>query len=252
MAKLRRDFLIPELQGAMRESGVEATVVVQARQSMEETAWLLDLAMRHQSILGVIGWIPLADPEATRHLERFAQNPRLKAIRHVLHDEPDDCYVLRDDFNRGVSLLLSYGLTYDILIFEHHLPQTIEFVDRHPNQLFVVDHLAKPRIREKLISPWRENLQELSKRANVYCKVSGMATEADWETWTTDSLHSYFDVALSAFGPKRLMFGSDWPVLTLAGGYARWMSAFRSLICELSVSEQEDICGGSAIAAYRL
>jgi L-fuconolactonase len=158
----------------------------------------------------------------------------------------------RDDFNRGVSLLGSLGLAYDILIFERHLSQTIAFVDRHPAQIFVIDPIAKPRIRDGVISPWRENMTELAKRENVYCKVSGMTTEADWNTWTPDSLRPYFDVVLAAFGPRRLMFGSDWPVSILAGGYEKWMSTFRSFIDELSPDEQEWICRGSAIYVYRL
>ncbi len=252
MTGLRRNFLVPELEHVMRESGVEGTVAVQARQTTEETEWLLDLAARHPFILGVVGWVPLGELDAAPILERFAQHPRLKAVRHVLHDEPDDFYMLRADFNRGVRMLHGYGLAYDILIFERHLPQTIEFVDRHPEQIFVVDHIAKPRIRDGMLSPWQERIRELAKRENVYCKVSGMATEADWKTWTTDLLRPYFDVVLSAFGPKRLMFGSDWPVLTLAGNYKTWMNTFRSFVCELSPDEQESIYRGTASAAYRL
>lgn len=252
MTGLRRNFLVPELEHVMRESGVEGTVAVQARQTTEETEWLLDLAARHPFILGVVGWVPLGELDAAPILERFAQHPRLKAVRHVLHDEPDDFYMLRADFNRGVRMLHGYGLAYDILIFERHLPQTIEFVDRHPEQIFVVDHIAKPMIRDGVLSPWQERIRELAKRENVYCKVSGMATEADWKTWTTDLLRPYFDVVLSAFGPKRLMFGSDWPVLTLAGNYKTWMNTFRSFVCELSPDEQECIYRGTASAAYRL
>ncbi len=252
MTALRRDFLIPELEQVMRESGVEGTIAVQARQTTEETEWLLDLAVRHPFILGVVGWVPLVDPDVGSYLERFVQRTKLKAVRHVLHDEPDDSYMLRDDFNRGVSQLRNFGLAYDILVFERHLPQTLEFVDRHPGQIFVIDHIAKPRIREGVVSPWRERMMELAKRENVYCKVSGMATEADWKSWTPDGFRPYFDVVLSAFGTKRLMFGSDWPVLTLAGGYGKWMSTFRSFIAELSPNEQESICRSSAIAAYGL
>ncbi len=252
MSGLRCDFLIPELQQVMQESGIEGTVAVQARQSIEETEWLLQLAAGHPFILGVVGWFPLAAPDAGSYLERFARHSRLKAVRHVLHDEPDGFYMLREDFNRGISLLRDYELTYDMLIFERHLPQALGFVDRHPSQVFVVDHIAKPRIREGLLSPWRERIQELAKRENVYCKISGMVTEADWDSWTADKLRPYFDVVLSAFGPKRLMFGSDWPVLTLAGGYKRWMKTFRSFIGELSANEQDRICRGSAIDAYRL
>lgn len=251
-ASLRRDFLIPELEQVMHASGVEGTVAVQARQMTEETAWLLELATRHPIILGVVGWVPLVDAKVKVELERFAQSPRLKGVRHVLHDEPDDNYMLREDFNRGVSLLKNYSLRYDILIFERHLPQTLAFVDRHPGQVFVVDHMAKPRIKDKIISPWKEKMHELAKRENVYCKVSGMATEADWNHWTADDLRPYFDVVLSAFGPMRMMFGSDWPVVTVAGGYKKWMDTFLSFIHLLSGDEQRAICRETAIAAYGL
>lgn len=252
MKALRRDFLMPELEGVMRETGVTGTVAVQARQTVEETEWLLDLAAQHPPILGVVGWVPLIERGVATVLERFARHPRLKAVRHVLHDEPDDFYMLRADFNRGIGMLCDYKLAYDILIFERHLPQTVQFVDRHPDQVFVVDHIAKPRIREGVLSPWRERMKELARRENVYCKISGMATEADWETWTPDMLRPYFDVALSTFGPGRLMFGSDWPVLTIAGGYQRWVKTFRSFISELSTDEQESICRRTAVNAYRL
>lgn len=249
---LRRDFLIPELQQVMRESGVEGTVAVQARQMTEETAWLLQLARAHPFLLGVVGWVPLVDAQVDADLERFAESPRLKGVRHVLHDEADDDYMLREDFNRGVSLLKKYGLRYDVLIFERHLPQTITLVDRHPGQVFVLDHIAKPRIKDGIISPWKEQMQELAKRENVYCKVSGMVTEAEWEHWSAEELRPYFDVVLSAFGPKRLMFGSDWPVVTVAGGYKKWMTVFLSFIRRLSGDEQRAICRETAIAAYGL
>jgi L-fuconolactonase len=252
MTVLRRDFLVRELERVMRESHIEGTVAVQARQTIAETEWLLELAARHSYILGVVGWVPLTEIDAGPILERLTQQPRLKAVRHVLHDEPDDFYMLRSDFNRGIGMLPSFGLAYDILIFERHLPQTMEFVDRHPRQIFVIDHIAKPRIRDGILSPWRERIRELAKRENVYCKISGMATEADWKTWTSESLRPYLDVVLSAFGPGRLMFGSDWPVLTLAAEYKVWMNTFQSFISELSPDEQESICRGTAIAAYRL
>lgn len=252
MGSLRRDFLIPDLESVMRESGVEGTIAVQARQTMEETEWLLDLAARHPFVLGVVGWVPLCAPDAQAHLDRFAHHPALKAVRHVLHDEPDDCFMLRDDFNRGVSLLQGRGLVYDILIFERHLPQTLEFVDRHPGQIFVVDHIAKPRIKEGVLSPWKENIAELARRENVCCKVSGMATEAGWNSWSAASLRPWFDVVLAAFGPQRLMFGSDWPVLTLAGTYRQWVDAFGSFIAELSADEQDRIGRRTATTAYRL
>lgn len=252
MGALRRNFLMPDLAQVMRESEVEGTVAVQARQTTEETEWLLELSKSHGAIRGVVGWVELAGNRAGDQLARFAANRKLKAVRHVLHDEPDDNYMLRADFNRGISLLREYGLVYDLLIFERHLPQTIQFVDQHPNQVFVLDHIGKPRIREGALSPWRENIGELAKRENVFCKVSGMATEADWSSWSTADLRPYFDEVLSAFGPKRLMFGSDWPVVTLAGSYKTWVAAYRELIAELSPGEQERIGRGTAIVAYRL
>jgi L-fuconolactonase len=252
MVSLRRDFLPPDLDNVTQESGVTGTVVVQARQTPEETEWLLDLAARHPLLLGVVGWAPLAAPDVAGELDRWAADPKLKAVRHVLHDEPDDSYMLREDFNRGVSLLHARGLAYDILIRERHLPQTLAFVDRHPRQIFIVDHIAKPSIREGILSPWKENLIDLGRRENVYCKLSGMVTEADWHQWSLAQLRPYFDAALTAFGPSRLMFGSDWPVLTLAGGYRRWVDTFLAFIAQLSKNEQEQICAGTARRAYRL
>lgn len=252
MGSLRRDFLIADLQSVCRASGVQGSVVVQARQTLAETEWLLQLAQECALIRGVVGWVPLIENRVESTLERLSQNPRLRGVRHVLHDEADDDYMLREDFHRGVDRLPSHNLTYDILIFERHLPQTILFVDRHPNQVFIVDHVAKPRIREGILSPWKENIRELARRENVYCKVSGMATEAAWNTWTREELVPYFEAVLSAFGPERLMFGSDWPVLTLAGSYNRWADTVQWLVSELSADEQQRIFSGTAVEAYRL
>lgn len=252
MIALRQNYLLPELEQVTRASGVTGTIAVQARQTLEETESLLQMAAANPLLQGVVGWVPLIAPNVPDDLDRFAADPRLKGVRHVLHDEQDDFYMLRDDFNRGVSLLASRGLAYDILIFEKHLPQTLTFVDRHPNQIFVVDHIAKPKIRAGELSPWQKNLAELARRENVYCKISGMATEADWTAWTQEQLRPYFDAVLQAFGPSRLMFGSDWPVLTLAGSYQRWVETFRWFIADLSPHEQEQIGRGTAIRAYRL
>jgi L-fuconolactonase len=249
---IRRDFLPEDLEPELRAAGIAGAVSVQARQTLDETAWLLDLAGRHAFLRGVVGWVPLADPGAAGALERFAGRTKLKGVRHLLQDEPDDDYMLRPDFNAGVGRLHRCQLAYDILIFERHLPQTVRFVDRHPNQVFVLDHIAKPRIRERALSPWRENVAELAKRGNVYCKLSGMATEADWQTWRPEDLRPYFDTVLEAFGPKRLMFGSDWPVLLLAGAYQGWHAVAAEMISALSSSERAWIMGGAAEEAYRL
>ncbi len=252
MENIRRDFLIPELHSVTREAGVTGTVAVQARQTIGETEWLLGLARDNELIRGVVGWVPLIDADVAKHLERFSGNRKLKGIRHVLHDESDDFYMLRDDFNRGISLLNDFGLRYDILIFERHLLQTIQFVDRHPKQLFIVDHIAKPRVKDRVRSSWEAEIAELARRDNVYCKLSGMATEANWKGWTESDLRPYFDTVLAAFGPDRLMFGSDWPVILVACSYKCWADTVRSWIAELSPAEQLSIMGGTAKMAYSL
>ena len=248
---IRRDFLPEDLEPLMHHFGIEGTVAVQARQTLEETTWLLGLGEKHPLIRGVVGWVPLTDGAGVkRSLQQFAGNRRLRGVRHVIHDEPDPRYILRKDFNEGVSALREFGLRYDILIFERHLPAAIEFVDRHPNQTFVLDHVAKPRIKDKIMSPWDRNMRELAKRQNVYCKLSGMVTEADPQRWTPADLRPYIDVVLAAFGPRRLMYGSDWPVMLLAGDYARWYGTVTNAIAKLSKAEQDRIMGGTAAEAY--
>ena len=251
-ALIRRDFLPPHLREEIDAVGIDGVVSVQARQSLEETAELLRYSDQYEFMRGVVGWAPLVNPSVKGDLERFSQHPKLKGVRHVLQDEPDDHYISRDDFNLGVAELRRFNLAYDILIFERHLPQTIEFVDRHPNQVFVLDHMAKPRIKDNLITPWRENISELARRPNVSSKISGMVTEADFENWTEAQLQPYLETVLQAFGPSRLMFGSDWPVCLLACGYERWFEIVSRFIGRLSSAEQERILGGTAAEVYRL
>lgn len=251
MAVLRRDYLAADLKAQLDLAGVSQAISVQARQSPQETDFLIDLAARHDFLPAVVGWLPLIDPAIEALLDSYTNKAKLKAFRHVLQDEADDHYIQRPDFNRGIAALRNRWV-YDILIFERHLPQTIHFVDRHPNQTFVLDHIAKPRIKDGLLSPWRENLSELARRPNVYCKLSGMATEADWSHWTADQLKPYFEVALEAFTPRRLMFGSDWPVLRLAGEYSQWANLVRQWVAPLSDAEQQRILEGTAREAYRL
>jgi L-fuconolactonase len=236
----------------MHYFGIEGTVAVQARQSLEETTWLLDLAAKHPIMRGVVGWVPLTEGAGVkRHLDRFASNPKLRGVRHIIQDEADPRYILRTDFNTGVHALLDYKLRYDILIFERHLPAAIQFVDRHPKQVFILDHVAKPRIKEKILTPWDRNMRELAKRQNVYCKLSGMITEAGSD-WTPEHLQPYIDIVLGAFGPKRVMYGSDWPVMLLAGDYARWFGTVSNAIGKLSKAEQDRIMGGTAAEAYEI
>ena len=252
MSILRRDFLPADLKSEISKSQIEGVVSVQARQSLVETEWLLDLADRNDFIRGVVGWVPLISPRVRSELERFADRFKLKAVRHVLQDETDDDYMLRDDFNRGIASLEDFDLCYDILIFERHLPQTIRLVDRHPDQVFILDHIAKPKIKSTELSPWRENLRELAGRPNVYCKISGMVTEADWKHWTAAQLRPYIDVALDAFGPDRLMFGTDWPVCLVASTYERWHRFVAECTESLAPAEQDRIMGLTAVEAYGL
>ncbi len=252
MRVIRRDFLPEHLKAEIATAGVDGVVSVQARQSLTETLWLLDFARQHDFIKGVVGWVELISPKVGADLERFAANPKLKSVRHVVQGEPDDNFILRDDFNRGIRELRKFNLAYDILIFERHLPPTIRFVDAHPDQVFVLDHIAKPRIKDDAFEPWNKQLRELARRPNVYCKASGMVTEADYTTWTEAQVRRYFDAALDAFGPQRLMFGSDWPVCLVACGYARWHQLVSSWISKLSPAEQARILGGTAVEAYKL
>jgi L-fuconolactonase len=252
MALLRRDFLPEDLQPEIQRSGIDGVISVQARQSLEETSWLLDLAASHSYIRGVVGWVPLTDGNLQKILESLAPSGRLKSVRHVLQGEPDDRYMLRSDFNRGISLLKDFQLAYDILVFERHLPYALEFVRQHPQQIFVLDHVAKPRIRDRIVSPWRENVRELAKFPNVHCKVSGMVTEAHYTSWKEEDLVPYFGTVLEAFGPSRLLFGSDWPVCLVAASYGTWIALVRRQIAKLSGSEQSAILGGTAARVYRI
>jgi L-fuconolactonase len=252
MERLRRDFLPDDLRATTAEIGITGTIVVETERSTEETLWLSQVAATNDLICGVVGWVPLTSPAIVSELERIASLPKVKAVRHPIHDESDDQFVLRHDFNRGVATLKQFDLRYDILIFEKHLPATIQFVDGHPNQVFILDHVAKPRIRDRVLSPWKENLRELARRPNVYCKISGMVTEADWHTWSNECLSPYIETVLEAFTPKRLMFGSDWPVVTLASTYRQWIGTVRSAIGQLSATEREWILARTAIEAYGL
>ena len=252
MEKIRRDFMPADLKKNIDRTDVTVVISVQARQKLEETNWLLSLASENDFISGVVGWFPLADPEIEAILERYSENKNLKGVRHVLQDEPDPYYMLRKDFNRGICLLPRFSLIYEILIYEHHLPQTITFVDKHPNQIFVLDHIAKPLIRENVLSPWKENITELARRENVFCKISGMVTEADHHHWNENQLKPYFEIVLDSFGPSRLMFGSDWPVCLLACGYEQWVEIIYRFIASLSPDEQKQIWEENARNVYNL
>ncbi len=249
MALLRRDYLPEHLQPEMEAAGIEGTVAVQVRQSVEESRWLLALADGHQFIRGVVGWAPLAAPGVDAVLESLAANGRFKGVRHILQDEPANNLMESSAFQGGVAALRRHSLSYDILIHERHLGQAIRFVDHFPNQVLILDHMAKPGIKNGAMEPWRTRLREIALRPNLYCKLSGMVTEADWSQWQPSNLRPYFDHALECFGPKRLMFGSDWPVALTASSYRRW---YETVVGWLSESERARIMGGTAVEAYRL
>jgi len=252
MEALARDFLPVDLHEEMQTCGIDGSVAVQASQTVEETDWLLELAEGSSFIRGVVGWAPIASAEFPSVLERWRGNSLLKGLRHVIQDEPDDDFINRKDFNAGIATLAGSKLVYDILIYERHLPAAIQFVDRHPNQIFVLDHIAKPRIKDRVVEPWRRNMFELARRGNVYCKLSGMVTEGDWTNWSIEDLRPYFDAALEAFGPRRLMVGSDWPVCLLACPYRKWFEMLGDFLKELSGAERELIFGEVATKIYSL
>ena len=253
MGVLKRDFLVAELQEATSGTGVEGAVSVQARQSIDETKWLLGLASESPFVRGVVGWVPLAGDSIQQVLDSLADAKDLKAVRHVVQDEPDDEFLLRSDFNRGIELLQPRGLVYDILIYARQLPASIQFADKHPDQVFVLDHIAKPVIqREQYDKTWEVNFRELAKRPNVYCKFSGVATEVRDESWDLATIRPYWEVALEAFGTNRLMYGSDWPVCLVRSQYVQWVQVVEELAKDLSRDEKAAFWSQNCSRAYGL
>jgi L-fuconolactonase len=253
MTPLRRDYLPEDLAPHLAEADIEGVIAVQAQQTVDETRWLLTLAASNPTVRGVVGWAPLVDDGVGDVLGELAQDHRLKGIRHILHDEPDDRYMLRDDFNRGIARLAAHRLIYDVLIFAKHLPAALELVDRHPNQPFVVDHIAKPTIAaDGFDAAWASNLRELARRPHVTCKLSGVVTEVREASWTPSLIAPYVETALEAFGAGRILFGSDWPVCLLRCGYAEWVGAVSGFVAQLSHAEQQAIMGENAARVYGL
>ena len=249
---LRRDFLPADLAPLLQEAGFDGTVAVQARELVVETDWLLGLADATPWILGVVGWVDICAPDAEPLVERYAAHPKLKGLRLLIHDRPDPEFAVSPVHVRGIGWLARHGLTYDLLLKPQHLGPATRLVDRFPGQQFVVDHIAKPDIAGGRLSPWREDIRELARRPNVFCKVSGLVTEADWATWTTTQLTPYLDVVLEAFGPARLMAGSDWPVSTCAASYGRTMQVALDWSRQLGPSERADVLGGTCSRFYGL
>jgi len=241
MEVLARDRLPADLNPLLEENGIEGTIAVQARQVIEETESLLAMAEEYDFIRGVVGWVDLRSPNVEAQLEQFKDRVKLVGVRHVVQDEPDEKFVLRDDFMRGIGKLKAYDLVYDILIFPHQLATNIELVKRFPEQVFILDHIAKPNIKDEQMSPWESDIKKLASFENVSCKISGMVTEADWHNWSAEDFRPYMEVVLEAFGAKRLTIGSDWPVCTVAGEYGSVVSIAADFIAQLSDNEQKAI-----------
>ena len=253
MGVLRHDFLPAALRLETEAVHIEGVVSVQARQSVLETEWLLEQSAGQSWIQGVVGWLPLAEPTIGDYLDRFRDQRKLKGLRHVIQDERDDGFMAGADFNRGIRAMKDCGWTYDILIYGRQLPFAIPFVDQHPEQVFVLDHIAKPTIQnEELDESWERGFRELAKRPNVFCKFSGVVTEVRGNGWTIQQIQPYWEAALDAFGTSRLMFGSDWPVCLLKASYTDWFAAINTLASKLSQAEQENFWAKNAIRAYGL
>jgi L-fuconolactonase len=254
MAVLRRDHFPEELAGLTARAGVHGTVAVQARQCLEETDWLLGIAEKHPALIrAVVGWIPLAQGEGNVMplLEKYAAHTPFKGVRHVLQAE-EDSYMSGHLFLEGLSAVAAAGLTYDILVVTRQLPAAIDFVDRRPGLPMVLDHIAKPVVQGLPAADWVRDLRELARREHVNCKFSGVVTEVPGRVWSLELIRPYFEAALEAFGPGRLMFGSDWPVCRVAADYEAWVRTVRDLVGPLTHSEQEAILGGNACRFYKI
>lgn len=247
---IRRDYLPDDLRPLAQGANIDGTIAVQARQTLTESHWLLELADGYPLVRGVVGWVDLQHERVAEQLEDLAQHPRFVGVRHVVQDEPDDRFLLRPDFQRGIAELRSLGLVYDLLIFPKQLPAAIELVKNFPEQVFVLDHLAKPLVREQRISPWREQIRELAQNENVFCKVSGLVTEAKWKQWTAADFRPYLDVGFEVFGPERLMFGSDWPVCLLSGSYREVYDLVDQYARAWSPVQRADLFGETARRVY--
>jgi L-fuconolactonase len=251
MASIRRDFLPADLRPELEDAGFAGSVVVQVRQTLEETRWLLELAEDNPFILGVVGWVDLRSPRLYQDLQSFAGKSKLVGIRHIVQSEPDD-FLLDAGFLRGISVLQEFDLAYDLLIYTKHLPLAAEFVKRFPRQRFVLDHLAKPPIRSRAIDLWARGMRELASFPNLHAKVSGLVTEADWRGWKPEDLRPYLDVAFESFGAKRLMIGSDWPVCTVAASYGQVVNLVKDYMSSYTAEDREAVFGGNAANFWRL
>lgn len=252
MKVIRKNFLPEDLKKLYHENGIDGCVAVQADQTLSETDFLLDLAEKNDFIKGIVGWVDLRASNIESVLEKYSRFPKLKGFRHVVQGEPDHNFVLRPDFLNGIAALEKYNFTYDILIFPHQLGAALELVKRFPKQKFVIDHIAKPYIKDRFYDGWATLMKAISEHPNVYCKLSGMTTEADYNNWTPQQIEPYMQLVLDSFGAKRILFGSDWPVCLVAGNYTKTKELVTHFIAKLSMEDQAAIMGDNAMQFYNL
>ncbi len=252
MAVIRRDFLPKELEEIYRHNKIDGCVAVQVDQTEADTEFFLTLARSHPFIRGIVGWVDLQSPSIEARLEHYQSEKKIKGFRHIVQGESDPNFLLGQDFCRGVALLDRFGFTYDILVYHHQLVQVERFVTKFPKQRFIIDHIAKPAIAKHEISQWEKYMRSIAERENVYCKLSGMVTEADYRNWTYDDIEPYINVVLESFGPDRLVYGSDWPVCLVAATYEEQFGVVGKAIEKLSATEKKRILGENAVAFYRL
>lgn len=252
MKRIRRDFFPEDLDPVLKQNNVDGCIAVQADQTEEENKFLLGLAEKNDFIKGIIGWVDFRSEDIEQKLGYYSELEIMKGFRHIVQGEADHNFLLRPDFLNGISKLEKYGFVYEILVFPHQLGAVLEFVKRFPNQKFVIDHLAKPYIKDGFSAGWKVMMKEIAKCENVYCKISGMITEADYRTWNYEQLKPYIEVVLEYFGPERLMFGSDWPVCLVAGKYNEVREIAEKAVSGLSSSEQKAFWGENAVQFYNL
>lgn len=250
MSVLKRDFLPEHLMPELAAHGLGGCIAVQADQSEKETLFLLELAEDYPAIRGVVGWADLRNENCAAQLEYFSQFARLCGFRHIVQAEPDDDFMLREDFLRSIGYLTEFHFTYDILIYPRQLGAAIKLVETYPDQPFVIDHIAKPLIKDKVLTPWEQQIKVIATNPNVYCKVSGLITEADWHAWQPDDFKPYLDIVFAAFGIDRIMFGSDWPVCLLAGSYQRVIELIEDYTRGFTAEEKEKTFGLNAMRFY--
>ncbi len=252
MIEIRRDFLPEDLEPILKKNGFDGCIVVQSDQTEAENDFQLKNAGKNSMVKGVVGWVDLCSPKVEERLKYYHQFKLMKGFRHMLQGEPDTSFMLQKSFLNGISLLQKFGFTYDLLIFPKHLENAKKLVKNFPDQSFVIDHIAKPNIKNQQIDDWKKNIQAIAELENVSCKVSGMVTEADWKNWQPADFTPYLEVVFEAFGAKRVLFGSDWPVCNIAGGYKKMISIVQNYTSALTQNEQELFWGGNAINFYKL